>query len=101
MESILLASTITKVLGNFVRRKVREKRRVSFDHHTHGTRRISEITRKAHSEGKRVRAFALPNSEGAWEDALRNGVDIISVDDHQGFREFCKKKSKREKEGFF
>ncbi|GMI49177.1 hypothetical protein TrCOL_g6110 [Triparma columacea] len=64
-------------------------------------RRIEEITRKAHSEGKRVRAFALPNSEGAWEDALRNGVDIISVDDHQGFREFCKKKSQREKEGFF
>ncbi|GMH70369.1 hypothetical protein TrRE_jg3472, partial [Triparma retinervis] len=64
-------------------------------------RRIEEITKKAHSEGKRVRAYALPNKEGAWEQALNKGVDIISVDDHQGFREFCEKKSEREREEFF
>ena len=53
------------------------------------SRRIREITSKAHKQGKKVRVFACPNKEGAWDQVFRNNVDIVSVDDHERFRKYC------------
>merc|ERR1711981_1532412 len=53
------------------------------------SRRIRELTSKAHKQGKKVRVFACPNKEGAWDQVFRNNVDIVSVDDHERFRKYC------------
>ncbi|GMH84017.1 hypothetical protein TrVE_jg10243 [Triparma verrucosa] len=50
---------------------------------------INEICEKAHDKGKQVRIFGCPNNEKNWDEVLRRGVDVISVDEHKKFRKFC------------
>jgi len=52
--------------------------------------RVEEITRKAHGEGKEVRVYGVKNQEGEWGRVLDAGVDKVSVDELERFREFCK-----------
>jgi hypothetical protein len=42
--------------------------------------RIRELADKTHREGKRLRLWAIPDHEKAWEILLQTGVDLINTD---------------------
>jgi hypothetical protein len=51
---------------------------------------IEGMTNLAHSQGKRMRVWGVPNTERSWVDMLRKNVDWLSVDNHERFSKFAK-----------
>ena len=51
---------------------------------------VREICEEAHGRGKKVRVYGCPNTDKDWEKVSELGVDMISVDEHERFREFCR-----------
>jgi len=49
---------------------------------------FKDIVNKAHAQGKKVRAYNLPNDENIWEVMYTSGVDMISSDDPARFQKF-------------
>lgn len=45
----------------------------------------------AHSQGKRLRIWGAPNDESVWRRMMRNGIDWLSIDDHERFARFASK----------
>eukprot|EP00565_Helicotheca_tamesis_P003818 CAMPEP_0185723416 /NCGR_PEP_ID=MMETSP1171-20130828/271_1 /TAXON_ID=374046 /ORGANISM="Helicotheca tamensis, Strain CCMP826" /LENGTH=337 /DNA_ID=CAMNT_0028391115 /DNA_START=157 /DNA_END=1170 /DNA_ORIENTATION=+ len=48
---------------------------------------------EAHKQGKRVRIWGAPNSEGLWHKMMRSNVDLLSIDDHRRFENFVSRLS--------
>lgn len=42
--------------------------------------RIKDLARRVHSEGKKLRLWAIPDNELAWKGLLNAGVDLINTD---------------------
>lgn len=43
--------------------------------------KLRELTKKAHSEGKKVRLWASPEKEEVWKTLIEAGVDLINTDE--------------------
>ena len=54
--------------------------------------RIVELAKRVHAEGKKLRLWAIPDNELAWEALLNTGVDFINTDHLKELNEFLKKK---------
>lgn len=59
-------------------------------------KKLLDLTRRAHSEGRKVRFWATPDAPGAareavWMALLECGVDMINTDDLSGLRVFLAK----------
>ncbi|MEM6342233.1 MAG: endonuclease/exonuclease/phosphatase family protein [Bacteroidota bacterium] len=50
--------------------------------------KLANLVEKAHAEGKKVRLWASPETEAAWQTLLEIGVDMINTDDLEGLRAF-------------
>ena len=50
--------------------------------------RLGTLVKKTHSQGKRIRFWAIPNTSVVWEELLDAGVDLINVDRLSQFRDF-------------
>ncbi|MEL7535167.1 MAG: hypothetical protein AAFN10_27940 [Bacteroidota bacterium] len=50
--------------------------------------KLQALVDQAHAEGKRVRLWASPETETAWQTLLEVGVDMINTDDLEGLRAF-------------
>lgn len=44
-------------------------------------RRLTELARRAHAAGHRLRFWGLPHDEGVWRAARAGGVDLLQSDD--------------------
>jgi glycerophosphoryl diester phosphodiesterase len=42
--------------------------------------RINDLAKRTHAEGKKLRLYAIPDNEVAWEALLNAGVDLINTD---------------------
>lgn len=42
--------------------------------------RIKDLAQRVHAEGKKLRLWAIPDNELAWEELLTVGVDLINTD---------------------
>jgi hypothetical protein len=51
-------------------------------------RRLQEWVSAAHSQGRRLRFWAVPHDPSLWRVLLQAGVDLVSVDDLEGFASF-------------
>jgi glycerophosphoryl diester phosphodiesterase len=51
-------------------------------------RRLCQLVAKAHSLGKKVRLWGLPEKEAVWRELLNCGVDLINTDKLIAFRKF-------------
>lgn len=54
--------------------------------------KFEALLKATHAQGKMLRLWASPDNETVWEFLLKNGVDIINVDDVSGFRSYYLKK---------
>ena len=43
-------------------------------------RRVKQLAQRVHAEGKRLRLWAIPDNEIAWDALLAAGVDLINTD---------------------
>lgn len=50
--------------------------------------RLTELTTKAHAEGKKVRLWAAPDNQNAWATLKKAGIDLINTDNLPGLRSF-------------
>jgi hypothetical protein len=44
-------------------------------------KRIKELSVRVHAEGKKLRLWAIPDNQLAWEVLLKSGVDLINTDE--------------------
>lgn len=51
-------------------------------------KKLSDIITKAHSEGKKVRFWAIPDNPKSWKTMLELGVDFINTDKLSAFKKF-------------
>lgn len=58
----------------------------------HDLQRIRDLAHRVHAEGKKLRLWAIPDNELAWEELLGAGVDIINTDKLKELNEFLSKK---------
>jgi len=54
--------------------------------------RIQELAKRVHTEGKKLRLWAIPDNERAWEALLNAGVDLINTDKLEKLNSFLMKK---------
>ncbi len=54
---------------------------------------LQHLARIAHSEGKKLRLWASPESEQVWEEMLNAGCDIINTDELELVRRFFQRRS--------
>ncbi len=54
--------------------------------------RVKALAQRVHAEGKRLRLYAIPDNEVAWEALLNAGVDLINTDHLQQLNAFLKRK---------
>lgn len=55
-------------------------------------KKIQNIVNEIHKTGKKVRFWAAPDNENAWDQFLKLGVDFINTDKPAQFATFCSKK---------
>lgn len=53
--------------------------------------KLTELTAKAHAEGKKVRLWASPDQENAWATLKKAGVDLINTDRLAELKEYLLK----------
>lgn len=51
------------------------------------------VADKAHSQGKIVRIWGVPNRERFWSTMVNGGIDLLSIDDHAKFARFVERTS--------
>jgi hypothetical protein len=51
-------------------------------------RRLRALVAAAHAQGRRLRFWAVPHEPALWRTLLEAGVDLVSVDDLEGFASF-------------
>lgn len=56
-----------------------------------GSKSLSQLVRRAHERGKKIRLWATPDTPQAWSALLHAQVDLINVDDLEGLKTFLKK----------
>jgi len=54
--------------------------------------RIRDLSERVHAEGKKLRLWAIPDNEKAWEALLAAGVDLINTDKLQELHSFLQRK---------
>jgi hypothetical protein len=54
--------------------------------------KIKQLAEKVHAEGKKLRLWAIPDNELAWDALLRAGVDVINTDHLQELDTFLSKR---------
>jgi hypothetical protein len=54
--------------------------------------RIKALAQRIHTEGKKLRLWAIPDNEVVWEALLNAGVDLINTDHLRELNSFLKKK---------
>ncbi len=54
--------------------------------------RIKELALRVHAEGKKLRLWAIPDNEVAWDALLNAGVDLVNTDHLKELNIFLKKK---------
>ena len=54
--------------------------------------RIKALAQRTHTEGKKLRLWAIPDNESVWEALLNVGVDLINTDHLKELNSFLKKK---------
>jgi hypothetical protein len=50
--------------------------------------KLTELTTRAHAEGKKVRLWASPDHPNAWSTLKEAGIDLINTDDLPGLKAF-------------
>lgn len=53
--------------------------------------KLKSIVMQAHTENRKLRFWATPDSEAAWRELQRAGVDLINTDDLAGLATFLRK----------
>lgn len=53
-------------------------------------RKLRDIVRRAHDQGRRVRFWATPESTALWRELVDANVDLINTDDLAGLERFLK-----------
>ncbi len=54
-----------------------------------GDEYMKQCANLAHSQGKRLRIWGAPNTESVWRRMMINGVDWLSIDNHERFARFA------------
>ncbi|EMI27713.1 phosphatidylinositol-specific phospholipase C/glycerophosphodiester phosphodiesterase family protein [Rhodopirellula europaea] len=54
--------------------------------------KLSQILKQAHQKKRRIRFWATPDHEAAWEVLHEAGVDLINTDDLEGLNQFLQSK---------
>ena len=54
--------------------------------------RVKDLASRVHAEGKKLRLWAIPDNEGAWDALLKAGVDIINTDHLEKLNAFLTRK---------
>ena len=54
--------------------------------------KLSQILKQAHQKNRRIRFWATPDHESAWEVLHEAGVDLINTDDLEGLNQFLQSK---------
>jgi uncharacterized membrane protein len=54
--------------------------------------KLSQILKQAHQKNRRIRFWATPDDEAAWEVLHEAGVDLINTDDLEGLNQFLQLK---------
>jgi hypothetical protein len=54
--------------------------------------RIEALAKTVHAEGKKLRLWAIPDNEVAWEALLKSGVDLINTDKLEKLNQFLTRK---------
>lgn len=54
----------------------------------HEKARLQNLADEVHRQGKKLRFWAIPDQQNAWQTLLEAGVDFISTDDLQGVQQF-------------
>lgn len=57
--------------------------------------RVRELAARVHKEGKKLRLWAIPDSENAWQSLLDAGVDMINTDRLPELSRFLDKRLQR------
>jgi hypothetical protein len=58
-------------------------------------RRLAELARQTHAQGKQLRLWATPDLPAVWSELLAAGVDWINTDDLTGLQEFSTKRGNK------
>lgn len=53
-------------------------------------RKLKDIVKQAHEQGRQVRFWGSPDFPDFWKELLDDGVDLINTDDLKGFADFWK-----------
>jgi len=61
---------------------------------TSDLQRIKELAQRVHGDGKKLRLWAIPDNERAWEALLNAGVDLINTDKLEKLNAFLTKKGR-------
>jgi len=61
---------------------------------TSDLQRIKELAQRVHGDGKKLRLWAIPDNERAWEVLLNAGVDLINTDKLEKLNAFLTKKGR-------
>ena len=54
--------------------------------------RVKDLASRVHAEGKKLRLWAIPDNEGAWDALLKAGVDFINTDHLEKLNAFLTRK---------
>jgi len=49
---------------------------------------IQQLAKACHTQGKKLRLWAIPDTELSWSTMQSLGVDLINTDDLEGLRRF-------------
>jgi len=60
----------------------------------HEKTKLQRLANMAHSQGKKLRFWAIPDQPNAWQTLLDAGVDLISTDNLQGAAHFFVNRNK-------
>ena len=55
-----------------------------------GEKFMSNLSSRAHEQGKRVRVWGAPNDELSWRRMMKSNIDWLSIDDHPRFLTFAR-----------
>ena len=50
--------------------------------------KLREIVRTAHQQGRRLRFWAIPDTQAAWRELIQAGVDLVNTDHLEALSEF-------------
>ena len=56
-----------------------------------GERFMTNLSARAHEQGKRIRVWGGPNNEYSWKSMMKSNIDWLSIDDHLRFSTFATK----------